>query len=156
MEDIAIVEVPARQVIGIRKTGSYGLIPELLMKVCEYAVKEKLVITGPPIFVCHEISPEAVMEANEKGNATIEIAWPVSGTARGTDDMKIYDMPGGKMVHTIHHGPYDSCVTTYERLFAWINERGLRISGPIREIYPNDPREVSPDAIITEIYVPVE
>ncbi len=156
MEDITIVEVPARQVIGIRKTGSYNLIPELLMKVCEYAVKENLVITGPPIFICHEISPEAVMEANEKGSATIEVAWPVSGTARGTGDMKIYDMSGGMMVHTIHHGPYDSCETTYERLFAWINERGLRISGPIREIYPNDPREVSPDAIITEIYAPVE
>ena len=71
--------------------------------------------------------------------------------------MKIYEMPGGKMVHTIHHGPYESCETTYVRLFAWINERGLRISGPIREVYPNDPREVSsPDAIITEIYVPVD
>ena len=67
MEDITIVEVPARQVIGIRKTGSYNLIPELLMRVCEYAVKENLVITGLPIFICHEISPEAVMEANEKG-----------------------------------------------------------------------------------------
>ncbi len=156
MEDITIVEVPARQVIGIRKIGSYNLIPELLMKVCEYAIKENLVITGPPIFICHEISPEAVMEANEKGSATIEVAWPVSGTARGTGDMKIYDMSGGMMVHTIHHGPYDSCETTYERLFAWINERGLRISGPILEIYPNDPREVSPDAIITEIYAPVE
>jgi AraC family transcriptional regulator len=155
MEDITIVEVPARQVIGIWKTGSYTLIPELLMKVFEYAVKKNLVITGPPIFICHEISHEAVSDANKKGCATIEVAWPVSGTARGTDEMKIYEMSGGKMVHTIHHGPYDSCERTYERLFAWINERGLRISGPIREIYPNDPREVSPDAIITEIYVPV-
>jgi hypothetical protein len=37
---------------------------------------------------------------------------------------------------------------------AAIKEKGLRISGPIREVYPNDPREVTPDEIIKEIFVP--
>ena len=44
MEDIALVEVAAQQVIGIRKTGTYRLIPELLMKIYEYSVKKKMVI----------------------------------------------------------------------------------------------------------------
>jgi effector-binding domain-containing protein len=39
--------------------------------------------------------------------------------------------------------------------FAWIETQGLRISGPIREVYPNDPRFVKPEEIITEIFVPV-
>jgi effector-binding domain-containing protein len=155
MEDITIVEVPARQVVGIKKTGTYKLIPELLMKVYEYTVKKKAVIAGPPIFICHELSPETVMEANEKGTAQVEVAWPVSGTVKGTKEMKVYELPGGKMVHTIHYGPYETCEPTYLKLFAWIKEKGLQISGPIREVYPNDPREVSPDKIITEIFVPV-
>jgi AraC family transcriptional regulator len=155
MEDISIVEVAARQVVGIKKTGTYKLIPELLMKVYEYAVKKKMVITGPPVFICHEISPEAVIEANEKGTAAVEVAWPVSGTVKGTKEMKVYELSGGTMVHTIHYGSYESCESTYLKLFAWIKEKKLRISGPIREVYPNDPREVSPDKIITEIFVPV-
>jgi len=155
MEDIAIVEVATKQVVGIKKRGTYTLIPELLMKVYEYIVKKKMVITGPPIFICDEISPEAVMEANEKGTAQVEVAWPVSGTIRGTKEMKVYELPGGKMVHTIHYGPYETCEPTYLKVFAWIKEKGLQISGPIREVYPNDPREVPPDKIMTEIFVPV-
>jgi effector-binding domain-containing protein len=108
-----------------------------------------------PVFICHEISPEAVMEANEKGTATVEVVWPVSGTVKGTKEMKVFELPGGKMAHTIHYGPYESCESTYLELFAWIKEKGLRISGPIREVYPNDPREVPPEKIITEIFVPV-
>ncbi len=155
MDDISIVEVAGRQVIGIKKTGTYKLIPELLLKVYEYTVKKKMVITGPPVFICHEISPEAVMEANEKGTAVVEVVWPVSSTVKGTKEMKVYELPVGKMANTIHYGPYESCESTYLKLFAWIKEKGLMISGPIREVYPNDPREVPPEKIITEIFVPV-
>jgi AraC family transcriptional regulator len=155
MEDISIVEVAPRQVVGIKKTGTYALIPELLMKVYEFTVRKKMVIAGPPIFICHEISPEAVMEANEKGTAEVEVAWPVSGTVKSTKEMKVYELSGGKMAHTIHYGPYESCEPTYLNLFAWIKEKGCRISGPIREVYLNDPQEVPPDKIITEIFVPV-
>src|SRR4030042_2516196 len=145
MEDISIVAVAALQVIGIKKTGTYKLIPELLLRVYEYTVKKKMVITGPPVFVCHEISPEAVMEANEKGTATVEVVWPVFGIVKGTKEMKVFELPGGKMAHTIHYGPYEFCESTYLKLFAWIKEKGLRIYGPIREVYHNDPREVPPE-----------
>jgi effector-binding domain-containing protein len=156
MEDITLVEVSAQQVIGIQKTGTYRLIPELLMKIYEYSAKKKMVIAGPPLFLCHENSPEAVMVANEKGTAIVEVAWPVLGNVRGSRDIKVYELPGGKMVHTIHKGPYESCEPTYQKLFAWIETQGLHISGPIREVYPNDPRVVKPEDIITEIFVPVE
>ena len=155
MGDIAIVEVAAQQVIGIRKTGTYTLIPELLMKIYEYSVKKKMAIAGPPLFLCHEISSEAVMEANGKGTAIVEVAWPVSGNVKGSRDIKVYRLPGGKMVHTVHKGPYESCEPTYLKLFAWIETKGLLISGPIREVYPNDPRVVKPEEIITEIFIPV-
>ena len=156
LEDITIIEVAALQVVGIKKTGPYTLIPELLMKVYEYTVNNKMGIAGPPIFICHEVSPEAVMKANEKGTAQVEVAWPVSGKVKGTEEMRVYELPGGKMVHTIHYGPYETCELTYLELFAWIKEKGLRISGPIREVYPNDPREVPPNKIMTEIFVPVD
>ena len=155
MEDIVLVEVAVQQVVGIKKTGTYKLIPELLMKVYEFTVKKKMVITGPPLFICHEIFPEAVMEANEKGTAIVEVAWPVSGIVKGNREINVYELPGVKMVHTVHKGPYESCEATYLKVFSWIKEKRLQISGPIREVYPNDPREVPPEKIITEIFVPV-
>jgi AraC family transcriptional regulator len=121
MDDITIIEVAAQQVLGMKKTGTYLLIPELLMKIYEFAVKRKIEVTGPPLFLCHEITPEAVMKANETGTARVEVAWPVSGTAKGTREMKVYEIPGGKMVHAVHRGPYESCEPTYLKLFAWID-----------------------------------
>jgi len=155
MLEISLVEVPAMNVLGTRKTGTYALIPELLMKVFTYARKKKAVITGPPLFLCHEISPAAVAEANEKGTAVIEVAWPVTGSVKGTKDITAYVLPGGRMAHVIHKGPYETCEPTYLALFAWIRENGLTICGPIREVYPNDPRVVPPEEIVMDIFVPV-
>ncbi len=155
MDEIAIVDVPAQKVLGITKTGNYQLIPELLMQVIGYTVSEKITIAGPPVFLCHEVSPESVKEANEKGTAVVEVAWPVFGPVRGDKEIRSYELPGGKMVRTVHRGPYEACEPTYLRLFEWIGKKGLTISGPVREVYLNDPHEVMPEEITTEILVPV-
>lgn len=59
------------------------------------------------------------------------------------------------MAKIVHKGPYEECTGTYERLFAWIKEKGMNVVGPTREAYLNDPREVSKEEIMTEIYAPV-
>ncbi len=155
MTEISLVEVPAIDVLGTRKTGTYALIPELLMKVFTHCQKKKVAIAGPPLFLCHEVSPAAVHEANEKGTAEVEIAWPVTGQVKGTKEITAYTLPGGRMAHVVHKGPYATCEPTYLALFAWIEKNHLAICGPIREVYPNDPRVVPPEEIITDIFVPV-
>lgn len=155
MEEITIIEVAPQEVVGITRTGTYRLIPELLQEIYGFILAHSLTITGMPTFICHETSPEAVMVANEKGTAIVEVAWPISGTVRGSGGITAYELPGGKMVRTMHRGPYETCEPTYLALFAFIADRNLRIAGPIREIYPNNPHEVAPADILMEIMVPV-
>ena len=50
------------------------------------------------------------MEANEIGTAAVEVVWPVSGTVKGTNEMKVFELPGRT---------YESCESTYLKLFAW-------------------------------------
>jgi AraC family transcriptional regulator len=76
-----------------------------------------------------------VRGANEKRTAIVEVAWPVSGTVKGSGEIRVYELQGGKMVRTLHRGPYETCESTYLTLFSWIEERHLLIAGPIREIY---------------------
>ena len=59
------------------------------------------------------------------------------------------------MAKITHKGSYEAMKPVYERLFAWIEKSGKRLSGPIREAYLNDPREVRPEEIITVIYAPI-
>ena len=156
MDDVTLVTIPEQQVLGIRRRGRYCLIPELLATIITYAMEHGIAVAGPPVFLCHEITPEAVMAADQAGNADVEVAWPVAGKVKGAGEIRAYTLPGGKMARILHHGPYEACEPTYRRLFGWIDGKGLRITGPIREAYLNDPREVPPDQILTEILAPVE
>ena len=156
MGEITVVEVKPQLVLGMRKRGKYETIAAMIPQVCQFAVAKGIQILGPPMFVCHEMTPEEAMKADEEGNADVEVAVPVSEELEGTDEIGSYELPGGKMATLIHKGPYQDCGPTYEKLFAWLEANGKRIVGPTREVYLNDPHEVPPDEILTAIYAPIE
>lgn len=156
MGDIAIVDVEPQMVIGLRRRGPYKQISDMIPELYEFAEKNGVVIVGAPIFVCHETSVEEAMEAEAKGNADVEVVFPVAGDVKASGEIKHYELAGGKMAKTVHKGPYEAMVPTYEKLYAWLEENGKHIVGPTWEIYLSDPREVPPEEYITEIYVPVD
>jgi len=155
MDEITLAEVPETRVLGSTEIGTYALIPELLVKVYQYIGQNHVAIAGPPVFVCHETSPQEVKKANESGNAVVEVAWPIMGEASETKGIRLYTLPGGKMVRAVHHGPYEECEPAYMAVFTWIREHNLEICGWVREVYLNDPSTVKPEEILMEILVPV-
>lgn len=156
MDEITIVNIKPQLVAGITKTGSYKLIAELLPKLYGYAVSKGAQFSGPSVFLCHEVTVEKVMEADKNGTANVEVAAPIASNIPETNEIKCYTLPGGSMAKTIHKGPYEECGPTYEKLYKWIEEQGKKISGPVREVYLNDPNEVQKEEILTEIYAPIE
>lgn len=158
MSEIEVVDLNPQLVMGMRKKGRYkDLIPSMLKQLFEHIMKfDQDACCGPPIFLCHEITKEDAERADREGSADVEVAVPVSRRIDETEDMKIYEISGGKFAKTVHKGPYEACEPTYSKLFAWIHENGKKISGPIREIYLNDPNEVGIENTITEIYAPIE
>ena len=48
------------------------------------------------------------------------------------------DLPGGPVASTIHAGPVDTVALSWWPLLAWVHERGLEPSGPVRERYFRD------------------
>jgi AraC family transcriptional regulator len=156
MEEITVVEIKPQRVLGMRKRGKYEMIATMLPHLCEFAIGKGMRIQGLPIFVCHEMTAEKVMEADEAGTADVEVAIPVAGTVEETAEIKAYELPGGTMAKIVHKGPYEECGPTYEKLFAWLAAKGKTIVAPIREVYLNDPHEVPPEEILTEIYAPIE
>lgn len=153
--EITLVEVPPQTVLGIRKKGHYADIAVLFPKLFEYIYGEGIEIAGMPMFLCHEAGKEEAIAADQSGTADIELAVPVAGNPGGSGEIKCYTVPGGKMARTFHKGPYEACEPTYMKLFSWIIEQDLKITGPIRELYHNDPNEVKPEEILTEILAPV-
>lgn len=156
MSEITIVDLKPVAVLGMRKTGSYKEIPEMLSAVYTYAVSANIKLTGPAYYIGHETSEEEAKKADAAGTADLEVAFPVIGEASASGEFKVYDLPGGKMAKIIHRGSYQDMSPTYGKLFAWIMGNNMKISGPIREAYVNDPSTVKHEDLITEIYAPVE
>jgi effector-binding domain-containing protein len=156
MDEITIVDVQPQLVAGITKTGSYKIIAELLPKLYQYAASKGAQFNGPPLFLCHEVTVDKVMEADKSGTANVEVVAPIASEIPATDEIKCYTVPGGKMAKTVHKGPYQDCGPTYEKLYKWIEEKGKKINGPVREAYLNDPNEVGEEEALTEIYAPIE
>jgi effector-binding domain-containing protein len=65
-------------------------------------------------------------------------------------------MPAHTVASTVHRGPYEEVGPAYHTLSGWIQDNGHQIAGPPREIYRNDPQEVPPEEVLTEVQWPIE
>lgn len=155
MGEVSVVQIGPQMVIGLRKRGKYQDIGAMLPHLAEYAVSKGYQLQGPPVFVMHETGEEEAMKADQEGTADLEVAFPVAGKVEESGEYKYYELPGGTMAKMVHKGSYESAGAAYQKLFAWLAKNGKTVTGPIREVYLNDPREVGVDETLTEIYVPI-
>ncbi|MEU0810987.1 MerR family transcriptional regulator [Streptomyces sp. NPDC005970] len=65
-------------------------------------------------------------------------------------------LPGGTFACATHTGPYDQISLTAHALLAWCVERGHAPTGPIRELYLDDPAVTAPDHLTTQLLIPLE
>lgn len=65
-------------------------------------------------------------------------------------------LPSQRVVQYTHKGPYHLLGATYGRLMEQMQQENLECTGPSWEIYLNDPATVGEDALLTEIYMPID
>ena len=155
MHEVTVVEVPAQLVVGVKRTGHFSDIPAAMGDLFGFAMSKNAQFVGAPMALYYETSKDAIEKADAEGTAILDIAFPIGAPVEASGEFKVYEMPGGTMARVVHKGPYDQCEPAYNAVFAWIAENGKHIVGPVREVYPNDPREVAQEDILTEIFVPI-
>lgn len=154
MSEVVISDVASQLVVAMRKRGTYAQIRPMMLTLREYIAAAGAEVVGPPAFICHE-NPRNVVKANLQHNADVEVVIPVSTRIEEVEEITCYELPGGPMAKVIHKGPYERSARAYRTLFAWIAENHKKIAGPTREVYLNDPKKVSPEELLTEIYAPL-
>ena len=150
-----IKEVPALRVLTRREQGVYHeTMPKLVRELCAYVCPEggrqpTAKMAGPIMFICHD-------EEYRETDADIEVAVPITGpVSLGETGAGVRTLPGGRFLSVLHTGPYPGVGRAYERLFAYMGEHRLAPAGPSRELYLNNPHEVSEDELMTEVQFPV-
>lgn len=88
----------------------------------------------------------------------VEAGFPVSGALK-TESAAVHAgrLPGGKCVHGLHLGPYETMGKTYDALWQWAGEQHLTPHTQMWESYLSDPKaEPDPTKWRTEIFWPVD
>lgn len=154
-QGISVKEIGEETVLSKREKGTYSetitkLINELMMELHSSQNREHVKISGPIRMITHD-------EEYKEKDADIEIAVPITGNPVLKDlSMKVINVPRMKVVSAVHRGPYGKVGPTYESVFRYASENNLKITGPVRELYLNDPQEVREEEILTEVQLPVE
>jgi DNA-binding transcriptional MerR regulator len=94
----------------------------------------------------------------KENDADIEACIPVRKGKSG-DAISVRELAGGHCVSLIHKGPYVSLSRSYEKITAFIKEKGYTAKQPSREVYLKGPGMIfkgKPENYLTEIQMMVE
>jgi DNA-binding transcriptional MerR regulator len=104
------------------------------------ALATALDVDGPIVCVVHEADDDRLR---------LEMCAPVDAS-RATRVL-----PAGPMAVARHVGPYEEIGLAEHALRAWAEMHGVDAVGPLREVYLNDPAAVAPDALETDVLLPI-
>jgi effector-binding domain-containing protein len=116
-------------------------------KLYDYMGTKTINPVGPPIALYFsEPGPEW----------EIGVAVPVTEGTGGQGAIEATTLPGGKMVSTMHIGPYEKLHESWNALSDWIKKNKYNPAGPGREVYLLGPsQETDPVKFETELLWPI-
>ena len=123
-------------------------VPEILPEVFRYLREHDMWPSGPPFTRYHGFSET---EVDLEGGMPVKV--PVAGSGR----IAAGELPGGKVVTTIHRGPYEQLPAAHDALHVWMREQSVESAGPQWEFYLTDPgQEPDPNKRETELVWPIK
>jgi effector-binding domain-containing protein len=153
--EVTVRELPAQPVAATSTTTNLreisATISAGMAAVWAELGRRGLAPAGPPLVVYHA---EEVLD--EETSAPIEICIPVAAPFEGGGEVYGTELPGGPAAVTLHRGPYDEIGPAYHTVAGWVQDHGHELRGGPREVYLNDPREVDPADLQTEIQWPIK
>lgn len=123
---------------------------ESLPKAGEYAISKGLQYG--------EFVPGSIITKwdEENGEAEFMVGVFLNGELEPGEDMVSMDLAKGNRVFVSKFGNYGTGDDeAHKAINAYIQENNLNISGPVYEMYVNDPTSVKPIEIQTDIYYPI-
>ncbi len=150
--DIAVEEVSARTVAAVRKPTSLKTIGDDIGagfgELMQFVGGAGAMPTGAPFIIYWDI-------IDEETSGDVELCVPVREGLTGTGGVEVKTLPPEVVAWTMHHGPYREISPAYHTLTGWISEHGHEMTGPPREIYLNDPTQVTESELLTRIEWPI-
>jgi effector-binding domain-containing protein len=134
-------------VAGVRMRGKYSDCGKAFGQIGR---KFGSKLNGKAMLLCYDTE-------YKEDDADFEPCMPVK-KGEDTDGIKVHELPKAKCVTLVHQGPYETLRNSYEKLFAYIAEKGYELVRPSREVYLKGPGMIfkgNPKKYLTEIQIVV-
>lgn len=152
MSDVEVTSQSPRHFVGIRRKVQTSELPgfyaEVLPKVMGWVAARGIAPASAPMSVWFGMDMDT-------GIADAHAGCFVEEAVEGDGEITPGVTSGGDVLTLVHRGGYDSMGQSWGRVFERAKALGRR-PGIGWEIYVDDPQEVAPEELRTEIYLPVE
>ena len=138
----------------INVKGHYSQIPAAFGKLYGWIGQQGFKPIGPAMAVYYNI-PGQVPDEQLSWELRSQLSGNVPEVEPDVDGLGVKKLAAIKMVTTIYRGPYENVEPTYDALNAWIAANNYEVSGPVEELYLNDPAKTPAEEPLTEIRIPV-
>lgn len=149
MHPVEIVQSPARSMAGLHHTGSYMEIGQKFDRLAALAGARNLWPQTQGMVGLYWDDPKSVAEEALRSFAGLLLnpGVPVP------EGLEAQHLPAGEMAVMHYTGPYAGMPAAYDYLFGvWLPQSGRELlHQPCFEHYLNDPRQVAPEEIKTDI-----
>ncbi len=150
-EAISIEEIQAFDYVYLPVTGSYANFEEAVNNLMAAVQEQSVVPAGPMIGIYYDDPEVTPVE---------ELSWEVGfQVAEGTEvqePLMLKKWEFTRVVKAMHVGPYEETANMYADIFIFMGDKGLTQAGPVMERFLDNPEEVAPEELKTEIWVPVQ
>jgi DNA-binding transcriptional MerR regulator len=130
-------------IAGIRMKGRYSDCGACFGKIGKSFGRH---ICGKPLLLHYD-------SEYREADADFEACMPVRG-GKSTPAISVRELKGGRYVSLMHLGPYEELGRSYEKVLAFIRDKGYLVAMPTREIYHKGPGMIfkgNPRKYLTEI-----
>ncbi|MBN1585922.1 MAG: GyrI-like domain-containing protein [Candidatus Omnitrophica bacterium] len=154
MAEIQAVRKEAIRVASVRHIGPYAKSKPAWDKLMSWAGPKGLLSENSTYLGIAYDDPDKVPADKIRYDACVSVGPEVQGEG----DITIKEIPAGDYAVVIHEGPYEDLLYTYEELFEeWLPDSGRTWNkGPCIEVYLNNPEITAPEALRTEVWMPLK
>lgn len=146
-----LVELQPQPVLCIRTRTPQSQLPGVLgesyKKIAEYLAALGELPAGAPYVAYFNMDMD---------DLDIEIGFPVSKALPAAGTVKPGEIAAGKYGATTFTGPYQEMSAAYEAMTLWMQVHKYEPTGIVYEIYLNDPAQVIPQELQTQILFPLK
>jgi AraC family transcriptional regulator len=154
--EVTIRALPQQHGFAVAHTGSYMSIDQAFSRLGAWVAQHGLIAPGAKMLGIFYDDPDSTPEDRLRSKACFI---PADGARRVEPEPPIerIAVPGGEYAVLLHTGPYAELKSAYQWLYGeWLPHSGREAAdAPPFEVYLNTPAEVPPQALRTEIHVPL-